>query len=89
MVTFDELSKYLDFGEIESNRRVVMLEYPCAMGIAFKISGRTDELFISDLVNRMCFHSALFVLKEGHPFKYRCYYVRDSEVKPSEIGLIV
>ena len=59
------------------------------MGRAFKLSSRGDELFISDSEDRMCFHSALSMLSSDHRFRNRCYYVNNSVVRPSEIGLIV
>lgn len=88
MITVEELNRYLLVGRALSCRRVVMLDYPYAKGIAFKISNMHGELFISDSVNSLHFHSALSILST-YKFQNRCYYVNNSEVKPSEIGLIV
>lgn len=89
MITLEKLNRYLLMGRALSCRRVVMLEYPRAIGTSFKISSRTEELFISDSVNRSYFHSALSVLSSDHTFYNRCYYINDSMVKPIQMGLIV
>lgn len=89
MITVEELNRYLLRGRALSCRRVVLTEYPFLRGTAFKISSRTEELFISDSVNRSYFHSALSVLSSDHTFYSRCYYVNDSMVKPIQMGLIV
>ena len=88
MVTAKELNKYLLSGIALSSRRVVMVDYPYAKGISFKISNMHEELFISDSVNSLHFHSALSMLST-HKFQNRCYYVNNSSVKPIQIGLIV
>ena len=89
MITVDKLNKYLHFGKVLSSRRVVLKEYPYSEGTAFRISSRSDELFISDTINRMCFHSAYSILYMGHPFKDRCYFVTDSFVKYINRGVLV
>lgn len=88
MVTVEELNSYLLIGRALSSRRVVMLDYPYAKGTAFKLSNTNEELFISDSVNSLYFHSALSMLST-HIFQNRCYYVNDSVVKSIQIGLIV
>lgn len=88
MITVEELNSYLLIGRALSSRRVVMLDYPYAKGTSFKLSNTNEELFISDSVNSLCFHSALSMLSTNK-FQNRCYYVNDSVVKPSEVGLIV
>lgn len=89
MITLEEINKYMISGMALSSRRVVLTEYPFLKGTAFKLSGCTDELFISDSVNRSYFHSAISVLSSDHTFYNRCYYVNDSMVKPIQMGLIV
>ena len=89
MITVDELNKYLPFGKVLSSRRVVLRDYPHSEGTVFRLSSRSDELFISDTINRMCFHSAYHILYKGHPFKDRCYYVTDSLVIPINRGILV
>ena len=58
MITVEELNRYLLRGRALSCRRVVMLEYPHAIGTAFKISNMEEELFICDSANSLYFHSA-------------------------------
>lgn len=88
MVTVEELNKYLLSGIALSSRRVVMVDYPHAIGTSFKISNMEEELFICDSANSLYFHSAFSTLST-HKFQNRCYYVNNSSVKPIQIGLIV
>lgn len=89
MITIEELNKYMSPGKALSSRRVVLIDYPHSEGTVFKLSSRSDELFISDTINRMCFHSAYSILYMGHPFKDRCYFVTDSFVKSINRGVLV
>lgn len=88
MITVEELNKYLLRGRALSCRRVVMVDYPHAIGTAFKISNMEEELFICDSANSLYFHSAFSTLST-HKFQNRCYYVNNSSVKHIQIGLIV
>ena len=89
MITLEEINKYMISGMALSSRRVVLTEYPFLRGTAFKLSGCTDELFISDSVNTLYLHSAVTLLRGVHPFRDRCYYVRPSAIKAIYTGLRV
>lgn len=89
MITIDELNKYMSWGKAISSKRVVLRDYPYSSGTVFRLSSRSDELFISDTDNRMCFHSAYSILFMGHPFKDRCFFVNDSLIKPLHRGVVV
>lgn len=89
MITIEELNKYIYYGEALSSKRVSLKDYPYSDGTVFKLSFRSDYLFISDSVNRMCFHSGYSILYKGHPFKDRCYFVKDSFIKPISRGVLV
>lgn len=89
MITVEELSKYLMEGTVESSRRVVLEIYPYHNGTAFKLSGCREELFISECVSRMCFHSAHSRLAVGHPFEDRCYFIKPLDAKDLGIGILV
>lgn len=89
MITVEEFSKYLKNHSVISSSRAVLKNYPFYEGTVFKIKGVEDNLFISDKENGMYFHSALSLLKANHPYRYRCYYVYDSEVIPIHMGIKV
>lgn len=87
MITVEEFNNYLKNHTVISSSRAVLKNYPFREGTVFKIKGVEENLFISDKANSMFFHSALSLLKANHPYKFRCYYVYDSEVIPIHIGI--
>lgn len=89
MITVQELNKYLENHTAISSMKAVLKLPPYCEGTVFKIKGLGSDLFISNKVNGIYFHSALSLLYGNHPFMYRCFYVYPSEVKPLVVGILV
>lgn len=89
MISIEELSQWLKEGIVQSSREVVLTIYPYHKGTALKLSGTSEELFISETKNTLYYHSAYSKLMEGHPFIGKCYFISPSHAKPIGIGIKV
>lgn len=89
MITIEEINKHLKYLTAISSKRVMLKTYTFPRGTVFKIEGESKELFISDKESDLFYHSALSILRDNHPYYYRCMYVDDSDYKVIYTGLKV